>query len=290
MIEKLWNFFRYKGADSKGRYRRVWAIGDIQGCYDSFKELLQEIDFDATKDQLWIAGDLVNRGDKSLETLEYLYSIRDSVKVVLGNHDITLLAIYWGIRKSNPTLDPILNSPNRDMLLEWLRLQPFVHYDKEIGYVMAHAGIPPAFDLDMALRYNHILQQKLQSQQAPKWLKKMMKGKVDSFYLYDSKKKHERYAINGFTRMRFCDIYGRLDFMQKGSPTKSTYSKALFPWFEVKPRKILNAKVVFGHWSTLGFVDNDAVVSLDTGCVWHGKMTAKRIDTDESIIVQVDCF
>jgi len=289
MIEKLWNFFRYKGAETNGKYRRVWAIGDIQGCYDSLRQLLDEIEFDPELDQLWIAGDLVNRGNKSLETLEYLYSIKDSIKVVLGNHDITLLATHWGIRKSNPTIDPIFSSPKREILMEWLRLQPFVHYDKELGYVMAHAGIPPAFDLDMALHYSHKLQQKLQSDKAAKWLKKMMKGKVDSFHTYDRNRQHERYAINGFTRMRFCDADGRMDFAQKGSPTRYTYDDGLFPWFELKSRVRLEAKVLFGHWSTLGLIDNDMVTSLDTGCVWQGKMTAKRIDTDESVIVQVDC-
>jgi len=290
MMSKWRNFFRYKGEDFSSKHRRVWAIGDIQGCYDPLRKLLDEIEFDPALDQLWVAGDLVNRGSKSLETLEYLHSIRDSIRVVLGNHDIALLATHFDIRKSNPTIDPILNSPNREMLMEWLRLQPFVHYDKELGYIMAHAGIPPAFDIELALEYSRRLQQKLQSDNAPKWIKRMMKGKVDSFHPYDRNRQHERYAINGFTRMRFCDADGRMDFVQKGSPTRYTYDAGLFPWFELKSREKLDAKVLFGHWSTLGFIDNDMVTSLDTGCVWQGKMTAKRIDIKESIVVQVDCL
>jgi bis(5'-nucleosyl)-tetraphosphatase (symmetrical) len=139
-------------------YRRVWAVGDIQGCYSAFMRLLERIDFDPSQDRLWIAGDLVNRGEKSLEVLEYLYSIRDRVDVVLGNHDVTLLAVYWGLKKSNPTLDPILASPNVEQLIGWLRAQPFVQYDERLGYMMVHAGIPPAFDLEMALHFSQNLQ------------------------------------------------------------------------------------------------------------------------------------
>ena len=266
-------------------YRKVWAIGDIQGCYSAFSRLLAKIDFDPAQDRLWIAGDLVNRGSASLEVLEYLYSIRDRVDVVLGNHDITLLAVYWGLKKSNPTIDPILKSPDVHKLMEWVRSFPFVHYDEGLGYVMVHAGIPPAFDLEMALSYSQKLQEKLQSDKAAKWLDKKMLGGVHIF----GEKKKNRFAINAFTRMRFCDAKGRLDFDQKGTPSTKTYSAGLYPWFEVKNRKPLGAKVIFGHWSTLGYIENKEVASLDTGCVWQGKMTAKRIDVPDGEIVQVDC-
>ncbi|HHS92115.1 MAG TPA: fructose-bisphosphatase class III, partial [Campylobacterales bacterium] len=112
----------------------VWAIGDIQGCFDSFQELLDKINFNPNQDELWIAGDLVNRGDKSLETLNYLYSIKDSVKIVLGNHDISLIAAYLGVKKSNETIEPILNAPNVDELIDWLRHQKFFHWDFKLGY------------------------------------------------------------------------------------------------------------------------------------------------------------
>jgi len=264
---------------------RVWAIGDIQGCHDAFMRLLDKIEFDPAQDKLWIAGDLVNRGKGSLETLTYLYNIRDQVEIVLGNHDITLLAVYWKLKKSNPTLDPILASPQVDELMAWIRTLPFVHYNKDLGYVMVHAGIPSAFDLEMALSFSRKLQVKLQSDKAAKWLDKKMLGGVHSF----GEKKKNRFAINAFTRMRFCDTQGRLDFDQKGAPSKKTYSAGLYPWFEIEDRKPLGAKVIFGHWSTLGYIDNEEVVCLDTGCVWQGKMTAKRIDISDGEIVQVDC-
>ena len=280
----LWDFFWTKKT-TQTSYRHVWAIGDIQGCYGAFRRLLEKIDFDPAQDCLWIAGDLVNRGNGSLEVLAYLYQIRSRVHIVLGNHDITLLAVYWGLKKSNPTLDPILRSPEAETLIDWLRAQPFVHYDKRLGYVMAHAGIPPAFDLETALRFSQRLQEKLQSDKAAKWLDKKMIGGVHTF----GEKKKNRFAINAFTRMRFCDEEGRLDFDQKGAPSRKTYSAGLYPWFEINKRKPLGAKVIFGHWSTLGYIDTDAVVCLDTGCVWQGKMTAKRIDIPDGEIVQVAC-
>ncbi len=268
------------------KYRHVWAIGDIQGCYDDFIALLKKIDFDSSKDQLWLAGDLVNRGKGSLEVLEYLYSIKDSVIAVLGNHDISLLAAYWGFKKSNHTIDPILKSPDADKLISWVRSLPFVHYDKKLGFIMVHAGIPPVFDLPMALSFSEKLQEKLQGDNASYWLKKKMLGGAT---IFDGTKKN-RFAINAFTRMRFCDVQGRLDFDQKGAPTKSTYDAGLYPWFECPNRKNLPAKVIFGHWSTLGYVEKNEVICLDTGCIWRGKMTAKRIDIPNGKIVQVECL
>jgi bis(5'-nucleosyl)-tetraphosphatase (symmetrical) len=277
-------FVQWLGGIFGGHGGKIWAIGDIQGCYDDFRALLEKIDFNPDKDKLWIAGDLVNRGKKSLETLEYIYDMRDSMSVVLGNHDIALIAAYLGIKKSNPTIDPILSSPKADILLGWLMEQPFVHYDRKLGYIMAHAGIPPAFDIPMALEYSKKLQEKLQSPDAAGWLARKMVGGIQTF---GSKK--NRYALNGFTRMRFCYEDGRLDFDQKGAPSKKTAKAGLIPWFELKNRKKIDAKIIFGHWSTLGYVENDKVVCLDTGCIWQGKMTAKRLDMSAGKIVQADC-
>jgi len=284
-FDRFLEVFGLGKSSSEAPCRRVWAVGDIQGCYGAFMRLLDKIDFDPAKDRLWVAGDLVNRGEGSLEVLAYLYAIRDRIDVVLGNHDITLLAVYWGLKKSNPTLDPILESPSAESLITWIRSLPFVHYDEKLGYVMVHAGIPPAFDLEMSLMYSQKLQEKLQSDKAAKWLDKKMLGGVHTF----GEKKKNRFAINAFTRMRYCDQSGRLDFDQKGAPSKKTYDAGLYPWFEIKNRKALGAKVIFGHWSTLGYMDNDKVVCLDTGCVWQGKMTAKRIDIPDGEIVQVAC-
>ena len=267
----------------------VWAIGDIQGCYSAFMQLLGEIEFDPKRDKLWLVGDLINRGEGSLETLEYIYSIQESVEVVLGNHDISLIAAYYGLKKSNPTIDPILQSPRAAELIEWLRHQKFLHTDFQLGYCMAHAGISPEFDLGMAMMYARRIEEKLQSENAPAWLAKMFKHGVTRFNRDSSKIDIDRYIISAFTRMRFCYKDHRLDFDQKGPPTDEVRKKGLKPWFECENRQDIDLKIVFGHWSTLGFYHDDHVLALDTGCVWGGKMTAACIDMEVPKIVSIDC-
>ncbi len=267
----------------------TWAIGDIQGCFSAFQKLLQKIQFDPRYDTLWLAGDVVNRGDGSLETLEYLYSIRDSVKMVLGNHDITLIAAYYGIKKSNPTIDPVLQSPRAKELIDWLRSQPFLHTDFSLGYCMAHAGISPEFDLGMAIEYARRIEEKLQSDNAAAWLKKMFKDGIERFDRNAAPEDIDRYIVSSFTRMRYCYKDRRLDFKQKGAPTAKVRAKGMKPWFECENRKEIELKIIFGHWSTLGFYQNDHVLALDTGCLWGGALTAARIDTPEVKIVQLEC-
>ena len=267
----------------------VWAVGDIQGCYDSLQELLKKIDFNPKKDKLWVAGDLVNRGEKSLEVLEYLYSIKDSTEIVLGNHDISLIASYYGIKKSNKTIDPILNSPNAKMLIEWLCSQKFLHVDYSLGYCMAHAGISPEFDLGMAMEYSKRIESKLQGQDSAIWLKKMFKHSEEKFNRYAYDVDIERYILSSFVQMRYCHNDCRLDFKQKGKPTEGLRKKDLKPWFKSKFRRDIDLKIIFGHWSTLGFYHNEHVLALDTGCLWGNKLTAARIDAKELEIVSVDC-
>jgi bis(5'-nucleosyl)-tetraphosphatase (symmetrical) len=267
----------------------VWAIGDIQGCYGSLRALLEKIAFDPKNDELWVAGDLVNRGEGSLETLEYLYSIKDNVKIVLGNHDITLIAAYYGIKKSNPTLDPILESPEAKKLIDWLRGQKFLHVDYDLGYCMAHAGISPEFDLGMAIMYAKSVEEKLQDEHAAIWLEQMFTQGERRFNRDASLIDIDRYIVSAFTRMRFCYGDHRLDFDQKGPPTEEVKAKGLKPWFECNERKDIDLKIIFGHWSTLGFYVDEHVMALDTGCLWGGKLTAARIDGDEVEIVSIDC-
>lgn len=267
----------------------VWAIGDIQGCYSSFRALLEKIDFDVTQDKLWIAGDLVNRGEGSLETLEYLYSIKENIEIVLGNHDISLMAAYYGIKKSNLTIDPILESPEAKKLIDWLREQKFLHVDYKLGYCMAHAGISPEFDLGMALSYAQRVEEKLRGDDAGIWLKRILKSGVDRFNRDASSIDIDRYIVSAFTRMRYCYGDHRLDFDQKGAPTDSLREKGLKPWFECKYRKDIDLRIIMGHWSTLGLYEDEHLLALDTGCVWGGKLTAARIDSDEVEIVSVEC-
>ena len=268
----------------------VWAIGDIQGCYDSLQKLLQKIQFDFRYDTLWIAGDLVNRGPKSLEVLEYLYDIQESVKIVLGNHDLFLIAAFYGIKKSNPTIDPILSSPRAKELVDWLRYQRLLHVDFSLGYCMAHAGISPEFDLGMAIEYAKRVEKKLQSVDPEPWLRAIFEGSVGYFDRHASPEDIDRYILSSFTRMRYCYKDYRLDFKQKGAPTPKVRAKGMKPWFECKKQKEIDLKIIFGHWSTLGLYQDDQVMALDTGCLWGNKLTAARLDTPESKIVQLECL
>jgi bis(5'-nucleosyl)-tetraphosphatase (symmetrical) len=267
----------------------VWAIGDVQGCYLSLRKLLEEIAFDPQKDTLWFAGDLVNRGGGSLETLEYLYSIRDHVRIVLGNHDLSLIGAYYGLKKSNPTIEPILKSPRAQELIDWLRGQKFLHIDYKLGYCMAHAGISPEFDLGMARKYASDIEEKLQSPDAAAWLKEMFKEGSNRFDRYAAPINLDRYVISAFTRMRFCYDDHRLDFEQKGAPSDGLRAKGLKPWFECDDRKEIHLRIIMGHWSTLGFYEDERVLALDTGCVWGGKLTAARLDSEEVKFVSVAC-
>ena len=268
----------------------VWAVGDIQGCYDSFQELMKKIKFDPKVDELWVAGDLVNRGDKSLETLNYLYSIRDSIKVILGNHDIALIAAYAGVKKSNETIQPILDAPNASELIHWLRHQPFLHWDFKLGYCMAHAGISPQFDFGMATTHAKRIEKKLQGRNYKAWLKHMFKKSSNKFDAKASSLDIEKYILSSFTAMRFCEDDGSLDFKQKGAPTEyKVLKKGLKPWFACPTRRSTSLKIVFGHWSTMGYYQDSNVLALDTGCLWGGALTAARLDTKEPIIVKVMC-
>ena len=267
----------------------TWAIGDIQGCYDSLQLLLEKIDFDPKNDTLWLAGDLVNRGPKSLEVLEYLYSIKESVVIVLGNHDLALIAAYYGIKKSNETIEPIFQSPNAQKLIDWLCDQKFLHVDYALGYCMSHAGISPEFDLGMALEYSKRIEERLKRDDIKIWLKQMFKHGVERFDRKARPVDIDRYILSSFIRMRFCYKDHRLDFDQKGPPTEVLREKGLKPWFECHNRKDIDLKIIFGHWSTLGLYQDDNVLGLDTGCLWGGKLTAARIDSDAVKIVSVDC-
>ena len=267
----------------------VWAIGDIQGCYDSLQKLLQEIQFDPRYDTLWLAGDLVNRGPKSLEVLAYLYEIQQSVRIVLGNHDLSLIAAYYGIKKSNPTIDPILASPRAKELIDWLRSQPFLHTDFSLGYCMAHAGISPEFDLGMAMEYAKRIEEQLQSEHADIWLKKMFEEGKPYFDRGAKPEDIDRYIVSAFTRMRYCYKDHRLDFKQKGAPKPEVRIKGMKPWFMCENRKEIDLKIVFGHWSTLGYYRDEHVLALDTGCLWGGKLTAARLDAPQPQIIEVDC-
>ncbi len=287
MIEQIIDFFRITPTDSDAR--RVWVVGDLHGCYDSFMKLLEKIDFDPSKDKLWLTGDLVNRGEGSLQILEYLYSIKDRVRIVLGNHDISMLAADKNIKNSNPTLDPIFRSPDREKLMNWIASMPLIHYDKKLGCMMVHAGIPPDFTLTTALKYNNMLTKRINSPKRKKWLKRLMSSKIVHFDKNSTLRERLTFAIGAFTRMRYCQDSGDLDYAYKGKPGKKSVAEGLIPWFLSPLKQTIKPTILFGHWSTLGLMQHQDAICMDTGCIWHGKLTAMRIDDKSHHIVYQNC-
>ncbi len=258
----------------------TYAIGDIQGCFDELQQLLLQLKFDQSSDRLWFCGDLVNRGPKSLETLRFVKGLGDRAVTVLGNHDLHLLAKAEGFGKQlkQDTLDEILNAPDRGELMHWLRHQPLLHHDRDLGYSMVHAGLPPQWDLAMALSCARELENKLRSDDYREFIQVMYGNQPDCWSSELEGVDRWRFIANVFTRLRFCYADGRLELKAKGKP--GMQKQGTMPWFEVPGRKMQNERVVFGHWSTLGIGERDNALSLDGGCLWGGQLVAVRLDVD----------
>lgn len=266
----------------------VWAIGDLQGCYGVTQRLLERIGFDPAQDTLWFCGDLVNRGGESVQTLRLVHSLRDSCRVVLGNHDLSLLAIAERDeaqqRRVNPDLQGVLFADDRDVLLDWLRSCPLVHADRDLGWMMVHAGLAPRWTTQDAERHAREVERRLRGPGRRALLRNMYGDKpIWSPGLRGVER--ERAIINILTRMRYCTPRGRIGFSEKGAP--GTQEPGLYPWFAVPGRAERDLKIACGHWSTLGLMIGNGVCALDTGAVWGGKLTAMQLDTDELRVVQV---
>jgi bis(5'-nucleosyl)-tetraphosphatase (symmetrical) len=253
----------------------IYAIGDVQGCYDNLRRLLDAISFDEYSDQLWFVGDLVNRGPKSLETLRFIKSLGTSAITVLGNHDLHLLAASCLPPSSNTksALNQVLTAPDRDELIDWLRHRPLFHHDD--NFCMLHAGIPPQWDFDQTQKMAHLVENELQGKNYKSLLKAMYGDKPDFWSPLLRGKSRLRFIINCFTRMRYCDADGRLDLNYSGPP--GSQPAHLMPWFTVPNRKSTPMKIVFGHWSSLGYYEGENCYAIDTGCLWGGQLTALRL-------------
>jgi bis(5'-nucleosyl)-tetraphosphatase (symmetrical) len=266
----------------------VWAIGDLQGCLDPTRRLLDAIGFDPARDRLWFCGDLVNRGGESLETLRLVHSLREQATVVLGNHDLSLLAISERRedeqRKVNPDLQGVLFAQDRDVLLDWLRAQPLVHADRSLGWMMVHAGLLPKWDVDTACALAREVEATLRGPNRRRLLKNMY-GDRPAWSTGLRGTDRERAIINVFTRMRYCSPRGRIAFEEKGAP--GTQPPGLYPWFSSPGRVERGLKVVCGHWSALGLFIGQGVHAIDTGAVWGGKLTALQLDAETPRFVQV---
>ncbi|MDH4653484.1 MULTISPECIES: symmetrical bis(5'-nucleosyl)-tetraphosphatase [unclassified Pseudomonas] len=263
----------------------TYAVGDLQGCLDQLKCLLERVQFDPAKDELWLVGDLVNRGPKSLETLRFLYSIRDSVVCVLGNHDLHLLAVANNIerlRKAD-TLREILEAPDCAELLDWLRQQKLLHYDEQRDIALVHAGIPPQWSLKKALKRAAEVEEALRDDaRLPLFLDGMYGNEPAKWDSDLHGVTRLRVITNYFTRMRFCRADGTLDLKSKEG--LDTAPPGFAPWFSFPERKTRGQKIIFGHWAALeGKCNEPGLYALDTGCVWGGSMTLLNIDSGEQI-------
>lgn len=265
----------------------IYAIGDLQGCLQPLKNLLKKIAFNPDHDQLWLAGDLINRGPESLETLRFCYERRDNIVAVLGNHDLHLLAVAASQHTDQPlktkkkdTLDGILNAPDKETLLTWLRHNPLLHHDTTHNAAICHAGIAPCWDLEQAATFAREVETVL-AQDDPKQRDayfKAMYGNEPNYWSDDlAGTDRLRTITNFFTRMRLCHADGSLDFSYKGK--RDAIPESLTPWFEYPNRKTIPGRLLFGHWAALlGDTRSDTVIGLDYGCVWGNQLAAYCVD------------
>lgn len=256
----------------------IWAIGDVQGCCDELELLIERLDFEPDRDQLWFVGDLVNRGPKSLETLRLVRGLGAAAVAVLGNHDLHLLALA-----SNPDtpvkdvwLQPVLRAPDRDELLDWLRRLPLAHYDSELNTLLVHAGVAPGWRAADAMEHAAEVEAVLSGPGYPDFLAAMYGSKPSRWDASLAGADRLRFITNCLTRIRYCTIDGELEFNEKFAP--GTQPDHLVPWFELPNRPAADTRIVFGHWSTLGLLEKPNILATDTGCVWGGQLTAIRLD------------
>lgn len=268
----------------------TYAIGDIQGCYDELARLLDQLRFDPTNDRIWSVGDLVNRGPKSLEVLRFFKSLGECAAVVLGNHDLHLLALAAGNQRHarDSTVDAILQAPDRDELLDWLRHRPLFHLSAKKGYAMVHAGLPPQWDCTQAKALAGELETALRDPGYQDFLQGIY-GNEPSRWRDDLRGMDRlRFIVNCLTRLRYCDGEGTLLLKEKALPGQEP--EEALPWFRVPGRRSRDERIIFGHWSTLGHMAEDNVWALDSGCVWGGQLTAMRVRRKKAPeITALDC-
>lgn len=270
--------------------RRI-AIGDVQGCLDELRTLLRLCRYSADRDQLWFVGDLVNRGPDSLGVLRFVRDLGEGARVVLGNHDLHLLAVAIGPLKgaharalrSGDTLEAILEASDRDELLEWLLTRPLaVQATGDQGRIdlMVHAGVVPDWTTGEVCALATEVADALQRD--PRGVFGAMYGnRPDRWSSRLTGRDRQRFVINTLTRLRFCTPDGRIDLTSKGAP--GTQPEGELPWFETPDRRTQDCRVIFGHWSTLGLLRRPNLLALDTGCVWGGALTAVSLEDPEQI-------
>lgn len=254
----------------------TYAIGDIQGCYAALQGLLGEIGFSPSRDRLWLVGDLVNRGDGSLEVLRFLRGLGHAATTTLGNHDLHLVMLAEGYGRSSKedTLANVLAAPDREDLLSWLRAQSIFHAEDE--YAMVHAGILPAWSIQRSCELAGEVEQALRGADYSDFLANMWGSEPAQWNEHLRGWDRLRVIVNAMTRMRFCTRDGRMEFRSKGPPDSAP--AGCLPWFAVPGRANATHTVICGHWSALGFRHEERLLALDTGCLWGGCLTAVRLE------------
>ncbi|MBD8881566.1 symmetrical bis(5'-nucleosyl)-tetraphosphatase [Rhodanobacter sp. 7MK24] len=267
----------------------TYAIGDVQGCYPELQRLLDKLHFDPAADKLWFCGDLVNRGGESLATLRLIHGLREHCIVTLGNHDLSLLAIALrkpeAQAKVNAELREVLFAEDAPVLFDWLRSQKLLHHDEQLGWTMIHAGLAPTWTLRQAQKAAQEVERELSSPRHPRILRNLFGNRPAGWSSRLQGLDRHRATINLLTRMRYCDVNGRIDFESKDMP--GTQRPGLYPWFEVPGMRRRETRIVCGHWSALGRFAGLGVFAIDTGCVWGGQLTALRLDGEEPQYITV---
>jgi len=257
----------------------TYAIGDIQGCYDELRALMDRLRFDPATDRIWFVGDLVNRGPDSLNTLRLVRDLGDSAVSVLGNHDLHLLAIDAGnTRKDDgdPGVAAVLQAKDRDELLYWLRHRPLLHRDTALGFTMIHAGLPPQWDIETAAACAREVEAQLRGDNYAVFFNEMYGNKPRIWKANLSGMERWRFTTNCLTRLRYCAMDGSLGLKEKGP--LGSQQKGMIPWYSHPGRASCDERIIFGHWSMLGYRAEHNVWALDTGCLWGGALTALRLD------------
>ncbi|MBO9643032.1 MAG: symmetrical bis(5'-nucleosyl)-tetraphosphatase [Pseudacidovorax sp.] len=257
----------------------LYLIGDVQGCDEALGRLLDTLDFSPSRDRLVLLGDLINRGPDSLAVLRRVRALGDSARSLLGNHDLHLLGVAHGVRKPGrrDTIAPILDAPDREALLDWLRHRAMALHERIGGrdLLMVHAGVLPSWTVEDTMARASELEAVLRGPKLGNFLQEMYGNEPAAWSDDLSGSARLRVIVNTLTRLRFCSAEGRMEFEAKDSAAEAP--AGYMPWFDVPGRRTAEAVVAFGHWSTLGWLSRPDLLSTDTGCVWGGCLTAVRI-------------
>jgi bis(5'-nucleosyl)-tetraphosphatase (symmetrical) len=257
----------------------TYAIGDVQGCLRTLQRLLRQVRFDAAADRLWLVGDLVNRGPRSLEVLRWARSLREGLTVVLGNHDLHLIGRAHGTRppKRHDTLEAVLAAPDRDELIDWLRRRPLLH--REGSFVLVHAGLLPPWTLEEAATRAREVEAALGGPRPKRLLKALATRKPPAWRQDLDTADRLLVAVQSFTRLRTCRTDGRVCERFTGPPEDAP--EGCLPWFQLRDDRAARTTVICGHWATLGLRTRPGLLAIDTGCVWGGPLTAVRLEDQE---------